>query len=67
VPHRHFTQADWATNGYYPGVAKEIVDLCGGTSEIILCLKDMVRSIRRFYPPTKNESALVAHNRRPAS
>lgn len=36
-----FTQADWTTNGYYLGVVKEIVDLCGGVDEIILCIKDM--------------------------
>ncbi len=36
-----FTQADWATNGYYLGVVKDIVDLCAGTDEIILCIKDM--------------------------
>jgi pyruvate carboxylase len=36
-----FTQADWATNTYYLGVVKEIVALCGGTEEIVLCIKDM--------------------------
>ncbi|GAB4257390.1 MAG: hypothetical protein Kow0092_04230 [Deferrisomatales bacterium] len=36
-----FTQADWTTNAYYLGVVAEIVDLCGGTDEIILCIKDM--------------------------
>lgn len=36
-----FTVADWATNDYYLGVVDEIVDLCGGTDEIILCIKDM--------------------------
>ncbi len=36
-----FTVADWATNDYYLGVVGEIVDLCGGTDEIILCIKDM--------------------------
>ncbi|MBA4396776.1 MAG: biotin attachment protein [Syntrophus sp. (in: bacteria)] len=36
-----FTVADWATNDYYLGVVGEIVDLCGGTEEIILCIKDM--------------------------
>ncbi len=36
-----FTQADWTTNEYYLGCVKEIVDLCGGTDEIILCIKDM--------------------------
>jgi pyruvate carboxylase len=45
-----FTQADWATNSYYLGVVKEIVKLCGGTGEIILCIKDMagVGSPRRI-------------------
>ncbi len=36
-----FTQADWATNEYYLGVVDEIVSLCGGVDEIILCIKDM--------------------------
>ncbi|MCC6347354.1 MAG: biotin attachment protein, partial [Nitrospirales bacterium] len=36
-----FTQADWTTNGYYLGVVRDIVDLCGGVDEIILCIKDM--------------------------
>ncbi len=36
-----FTMADWTTNAYYLSVAQEIVDLCGGTDEIILCIKDM--------------------------
>jgi pyruvate carboxylase len=45
-----FTMADWATNDYYLGVVKEIVDLCAGTDEIILCVKDMagVGSINRI-------------------
>jgi pyruvate carboxylase len=44
-----FTMADWATNEYYLGVVQEIVDLCGGTGEIIFCVKDMagVGSINR--------------------
>jgi pyruvate carboxylase len=44
-----FTTADWATNEYYLGVVQEIVDLCGGTGEIIFCVKDMagVGSINR--------------------
>ena len=57
-----FTQADWTTNEYYLGVTKEIVDLCGGTDEIILCIKDMagvgspqrisslVDAIKQAYP-----------------
>jgi pyruvate carboxylase len=44
-----FTMADWATNKYYLGVVKEIVELCSGTDEIIFCVKDMagVGSINR--------------------
>ncbi|OCC16298.1 Pyruvate carboxyl transferase subunit B [Dissulfuribacter thermophilus] len=36
-----FTQADWTSNEYYLGCVREIVDLCGGTDEIVLCIKDM--------------------------
>jgi pyruvate carboxylase len=36
-----FTVADWATNGYYLGVVKDMVALCGGVDEIVLCIKDM--------------------------
>jgi len=36
-----FTVADWATNEYYLGVVKDMVDLCGGIDEIVLCIKDM--------------------------
>ena len=36
-----FTQADWTTDEYYLSVVDDIVDLCGGTDEIILCIKDM--------------------------
>jgi len=36
-----FTVADWATNEYYLGVVGDIVDLCGGIDEIVLCIKDM--------------------------
>jgi pyruvate carboxylase len=44
-----FTMADWATNAYYLGVVKDVVDLCSGTDEIIFCVKDMagVGSINR--------------------
>ncbi len=57
-----FTDADWATDEYYLGVVDEIVGLCGGTDEIILCIKDMagvgspgrietlVDSIKQKYP-----------------
>lgn len=40
-PSISFTQADWATNDYYMKVVNDIVNLCGGTGEIILCIKDM--------------------------
>ena len=45
-----FTQADWADDHYYLGVVRDIVDICGGTGEIILCIKDMagVGSPRRI-------------------
>ena len=36
-----FTQADWTTNSYYLEVVSEIVSLCGGVDEMILCIKDM--------------------------
>ena len=36
-----FTQAEWTTNEYYLSVVDDIVDLCGGVDEIILCIKDM--------------------------
>ena len=44
-----FTTAEWTTDDYYLGVVNDIVDLCGGTEEIILCIKDMagVGSIKR--------------------
>jgi pyruvate carboxylase len=44
-----FTTAEWATDKYYLGCVKEIVDLCSGTDEIIFCVKDMagVGSINR--------------------
>jgi len=46
-----FTQADWTTNEYYLGVVNEIVDLCDGVDEIILCIKDMagVGSPKRIH------------------
>lgn len=46
-----FTQADWTTNEYFFGLVAEIVDLCGGTDEIILCIKDMagVGSPKRIH------------------
>jgi pyruvate carboxylase len=36
-----FTASYWATIEYYLGVVEEMVDLCGGTDEIVLCIKDM--------------------------
>lgn len=57
-----FTQADWTTNAYYLSVVKDIVALCGGVQEIILCIKDMagvgspkrigslVDAIKQAYP-----------------
>ena len=36
-----FTQSDWATNEYYLGVVNDMVSLCGGVDEIVLCIKDM--------------------------
>jgi pyruvate carboxylase len=57
-----FTVADWATNAYYLGVVREMIDLCGGIDEIILCIKDMagvgdvsriaelVDAIKQTYP-----------------
>ncbi len=36
-----FTQADWTTDEYYLSVVDEIVSLCGGVDEIVLCIKDM--------------------------
>lgn len=46
-----FTAADWATDEYYLGVVREILDLCSGTGEIVLCVKDMagVGDITRIY------------------
>lgn len=45
-----FTSADWSTNDYYLSVVRDIVDLCSGTDEIVLCIKDMagVGDIRRI-------------------
>lgn len=44
-----YTMADWATNDYYIGLVKDILDLCGGPDEIIFCIKDMagVGSIKK--------------------
>jgi len=48
-PSVSFTMADWTTNKYYLGLVQEIINLCGGTDEIIFCVKDMagVGSINR--------------------
>jgi pyruvate carboxylase len=57
-----FTSADWATNGYYLKVVRDIVDLCSGVEEIVLCVKDMagvgdvtrigelINAIKQVYP-----------------
>ena len=36
-----FTQSDWTTNEYYLSCVDDIVALCGGADEIVLCIKDM--------------------------
>ena len=36
-----YTVAPWFDTKYYLKVVDEIIDLCGGTDEIILCIKDM--------------------------
>ena len=36
-----FTSAPWTTNEYYLSVVRDVLDLCGGTDEIVLCIKDM--------------------------
>jgi pyruvate carboxylase len=36
-----FTVSDWTTRDYYLGLVREIIDLCSGQDNIILCLKDM--------------------------
>jgi len=36
-----FTTAVWATNEYYLNVVRDMVDLCSGVDEIVLCVKDM--------------------------
>jgi pyruvate carboxylase len=45
-----FTAADWTTDAYYLSVVKDIVSLCAGTDEIVLCIKDMagVGNIQRI-------------------
>lgn len=40
-PSISFTEADWTTNAYYLGLVRDIVSLCSGTDEIVLCIKDM--------------------------
>ncbi len=51
-----FTQSNWATDKYYMGVVKDIIDLSGGVNEIILCIKDMagVGSPKRIYELVDN-------------
>jgi pyruvate carboxylase len=57
-----FTTANWATNEYYLSVIRDIVDLCSGIDEIVLCVKDMagvgdvtrisnlIDAIKQVYP-----------------
>lgn len=57
-----FTTANWATNEYYLRVIRDIVDLCSGIDEIVLCVKDMagvgdvtrignlIDAIKQVYP-----------------
>jgi pyruvate carboxylase len=57
-----FTSADWAMNEYYLKVVRDIVDLCSGVDEIVLCVKDMagvgdvtrigelINAIKQAYP-----------------
>lgn len=49
-PSISFTEADWTTNAYYLGLVRDIVSLCSGTDEIVLCIKDMagVGTIKRI-------------------
>jgi pyruvate carboxylase len=49
-PSISFTDADWTTDEYYMGVVEDVVDLCGGTDEIVFCVKDMagVGSVTRI-------------------
>jgi len=51
-----FTQSNWATDKYYLSVVDDIVGLCGGTDEIILCIKDMagVGSPKRIFELVDN-------------
>jgi pyruvate carboxylase len=57
-----FTTANWATNEYYLRVIRDIVNLCSGIDEIVLCVKDMagvgdvtrignlIDAIKQVYP-----------------
>jgi len=57
-----FTTANWTTNEYYLRVIRDIVDLCSGIDEIVLCVKDMagvgdvtrignlIDAIKQVYP-----------------
>ena len=57
-----FTQADWTTNEYYLSVVQEMIALCGGLDETVICIKDMagvgspsrifslVNAIKQKYP-----------------
>ncbi len=55
-----YTVAPWFDTQYYLKVVEEIVDLCGGVEEIILCIKDMagvgtVRSISELISALKDK------------
>jgi pyruvate carboxylase len=44
-----FTVSEWTGTDYYLGVAREMIEMCGGAGEMVLCVKDMagVGDIRR--------------------
>ncbi len=55
-----YTVAPWFDTKYYLKVVDEIVDLCGGVDEIILCIKDMagvgtVKSISELISAIKDK------------
>lgn len=58
-PALSYTVAPWFDTKYYLKVVEEIVSLCGGVDEIILCIKDMagvgtVRSITELIDAIKH-------------
>mgnify|MGYP000275663399 CR=1 FL=1 len=55
-----YTVAPWFDTKYYLKVVDEIVDLCGGVDEIILCIKDMagvgtVKSVSELISAIKDK------------